>query len=40
VVFIVYTGRDLPEYEMISQSMSKVIEKLYGIANEADKANT
>jgi ribonuclease P protein component len=40
VVFIVYTGRDKPEYEMISQSMSKVIEKLYGIANEAAEANT
>jgi ribonuclease P protein component len=40
VLFVVYTGRDMPEYEMISQSMSKVIEKLYGIANEAAKANT
>jgi ribonuclease P protein component len=34
IVFIVYTGRDLPEYDQIHASTARVIENLSRIANE------
>jgi ribonuclease P protein component len=40
IVFVVYTGRELPESEVIRQSTASVIEKLERAANETDQANT
>jgi ribonuclease P protein component len=40
IVFTVYTGRELPEYEVIRLAMESVIEKLCRIANETPEANT
>mgnify|MGYP003551023592 CR=1 FL=1 len=39
IVFIVYTGRELPGYELISKTMESVIEKLCRIANEPTEEN-
>lgn len=40
IVFAVYTGRELPEYDMIRQAMESVTEKLCRIANESTEENT
>jgi len=40
IVFIVYTGRELPEYDHIRESTERVIENLCRIANEVAQANT
>ncbi len=40
IVFTVYTGRELPEYEVIRKAMESVIEKLCRIANESTEENT
>jgi len=40
IVFIVYTGRELPEYEDIRESTARVIENLSRIANEVAQADT
>jgi ribonuclease P protein component len=39
IVFIVYTGRELPEYENIRESVSRVIDHLSRIANEVVETN-
>jgi ribonuclease P protein component len=40
IVFIVYTGRELPEYENIRESTGRVIDQLSRIANEFSEAGT
>jgi ribonuclease P protein component len=40
IVFIVYTGRELPEYDHIRESTERVIENLCRIANEVAQENT
>ena len=40
IVFIVYTGRELPEYENIRESTGRVIDQLSRIANEFAEAGT
>ena len=39
IVFIVYTGRELPENDQIRESTARVIENLCSIANEDTQAN-
>jgi ribonuclease P protein component len=36
-VFILYTGKDLPDYEIISGKMDSVIKRLTRIADEKDQ---
>jgi ribonuclease P protein component len=40
IIFVVFTGRDLPGFEMMSQAMSQIIEKLCRISNEHSQENT
>jgi len=40
IVFIVYTGRELPEHDQIRESTARVIENLCRIANEVTQADT
>jgi ribonuclease P protein component len=39
-IFFIYTGKELPEYSMISAKMHLIIEKLHRIADENDIAHT
>jgi ribonuclease P protein component len=39
-VFIIYTGNELPEYELVFEKMKGVIKKLIKICNEATLTNT
>ena len=36
-VFILYTGKDLPEYDIISEKMKAVINRLIKLADEKDQ---
>ena len=40
VVFVVYTGKELPVYETVYQAMAGVIEKLSRTVHETIEANT
>ena len=39
-VFIIYTGNELPEYELVFQKMTAIIKRLIKICNEATVTNT
>ena len=39
-VFIIYTGNELPEYELVFKKMTAVITRLIKICNEATVTNT
>jgi ribonuclease P protein component len=39
IVFVVFTGRELPEFEIICQAISQLIEKLSRIASEHSQEN-
>lgn len=39
-VFIIYTGNELPEYELIFEKMTAVIKRLLKIVNETTDTNT
>jgi len=38
-VFILYNGKELPEYDFVNEKMQLIINKLYKIANEKNIAN-
>ncbi len=39
-VFIIYTGKEIPAYDVVSEAVSRLIEKLSSIANENIETGT
>ena len=39
-IFIIYVGKELPEYKLVFEKMSLVLERLQKITNENSKANS
>jgi ribonuclease P protein component len=40
IIFFVFTGREIPEYETVAKSMSSILKKLVKIVNEDVSPNT
>jgi|GEM_PF-1418456 len=39
-VFVIYTGKELPEYKMVFEKMGVILQRLINVVSEKNSSNT